>query len=188
MLRRLLDRAPAGYRPGATLEQVRRNLGLAALAGATPGQGAFETAQGLPVEVAERVESQWLMHLVMTEFSVRAPASQQCELPLQLRHSGALRRTGVVCVGAGSKTGWGAEVKRALEQDQALRTLLMPLDFKRLQLQARQGEWRITLEHMGASEVVNRLPAFRRYVRLDDVQRPLLLAALAGLQRCLAAV
>ena len=51
MFRRLLDRTPSGYRPGVTLEHVRRNLGREALG------GAVTTADGLRVEVAERVES-----------------------------------------------------------------------------------------------------------------------------------
>uniref|UniRef100_UPI0025871F64 DUF3156 family protein n=1 Tax=Pseudomonas sp. TaxID=306 RepID=UPI0025871F64 len=60
---------------------------------------------------------------------------------------------------------------------------LMPLDFKRLRLQASAGQWRVTLEHMGASEVVNRVPAFRRYIRLEDRQRHYLLAALTALHQ-----
>ncbi|WP_277962567.1 DUF3156 family protein [Pseudomonas sp. RIT-To-2] len=178
MFRRLLDRTPSGYRPGVTLEHVRRNLGLEALG------GAFTTADGLRVEVAERVESQWLMHLVMTEFSVRAPASRQSALSLEMRHIGAWRRTGVACARLRGESGWAQRVRQALEQDAALRAALMPLDFKRLRVQAQGGQWCVTLEHMGASEVVNQVPAFRRYIRLDERQRPLLLAALTHLHRC----
>lgn len=58
------DRAPAGYRPGATLERLRRGLGLATL-----------EVDGLAFEINERTESQLLMHLVMTEFVLRVPTS-----------------------------------------------------------------------------------------------------------------
>lgn len=60
---------------------------------------------------------------------------------------------------------------------------LMPLDFKRLHLDLAGGCWTLTLEHMGGSEVVNRMPAFRRYISLNPAQRDLLLAALKGLAR-----
>ena len=61
----------------------------------------------------------------------------------------------------------------------------MPLDFKRLRIDLQGGQWCVRLEHMGGSEVVNRLPAFRRYIALSAVQREHLLASLAGLQRLL---
>jgi len=183
MFRRLLDKPPAGYRPGVTLQHLQRNLGLASLAGETAGRGTFTVAGGLQVAVAERVESQWLMHLVMTEFSVQVPALRQCTLSLELRHHGALRRTGVGCARIRGDAAWGRQVKNALERDPALHAALMPLDFKRLHLQASAGQWRVTLEHMGASEVVNRVPAFRRYIRLEDRQRHYLLAALTALHQ-----
>ncbi len=40
---------------------------------------------------------------------------------------------------------------------------------------------------MGGSEVVNRMPAFRRYIALSSVQRAWLLDALNGFQRALQA-
>ena len=61
----------------------------------------------------------------------------------------------------------------------------MPLDFKRLRLERGEGRWTVTLEHMGGSEVVNRMPAFRRYIRISPQQRDLLLTALIGLKRLL---
>jgi hypothetical protein len=38
---------------------------------------------------------------------------------------------------------------------------------------------------MGGSEVVNRMPSFRRYIALSGVQRDVLLNVLVGLQRTL---
>jgi hypothetical protein len=38
---------------------------------------------------------------------------------------------------------------------------------------------------MGGSEVVNRMPAFRRYIPIGREQRAALLAVLSGLQRIL---
>ena len=62
----------------------------------------------------------------------------------------------------------------------------MPLDFKRLRIDLQGRQWCVRLEHMGGSEVVNRMPAFRRYIPLIREQRTVLLATLSGLQRVLA--
>ena len=41
------------------------------------------------------------------------------------------------------------------------------------------------LEHFGASEVVNRLPGFRRYIRLSAEQRAALLGSFTELYKLL---
>ena len=76
-------------------------------------------------------------------------------------------------------------VRQRLEQDATLYQALMPLDFKRLRLARAEGQWTVVLEHMGGSEVVNRMPAFRRYIRLDSQQKELLLTTLIGFKRLL---
>ncbi|WP_429000502.1 DUF3156 family protein [Stenotrophomonas maltophilia] len=43
----------------------------------------------------------------------------------------------------------------------------------------------MSLEHLGACEVVNRFPAYRRYIPLVAEQRLALLGAFAQLQRLL---
>jgi hypothetical protein len=65
---------------------------------------------------------------------------------------------------------------------------LMPLDFKRLRIELQDQQWCVRLEHMGGSEVVNRLPAFRRYIALSPVQRTHLLTTLKGLQQLLSSL
>ncbi|MCW1248499.1 DUF3156 family protein, partial [Pseudomonas sp. SAICEU22] len=71
-------RAPAGYRPGVTLEYLRRNLGLASLVSTGPASATFRLdAIDLQVAMVERTEAQLLMHLVMTEFRIQLPASTQ---------------------------------------------------------------------------------------------------------------
>ncbi len=64
----------------------------------------------------------------------------------------------------------------------------MGLDFKRLHIALSGHQWQVGLEHIGGSEVVNRMPVFRRYIPLSDAQRAGLLTVLAGLQRVLGAV
>ncbi|MDH4655609.1 MULTISPECIES: DUF3156 family protein [unclassified Pseudomonas] len=172
-------RPPPGYRPGATLLKVMRDLqGLHAetLEGAVT---RFSSDDGdLVFDVRERVQAQFLMHLVLTEFVLQVPSTGVGPVRIELSHRGAIRRQGVTCnVRAGDARALG-ELLGRLESDQVLRAALMPLDFKRLVIEREGRQWRVRLEHMGASEVVNRMPGFRRYIRLVPEQRQLLLQAL----------
>ncbi|WP_252092275.1 DUF3156 family protein [Pseudomonas sp. MWU13-3659] len=172
-------RAPAGYRPGATLQRVWRNLGLTDV----QSVAAFTYREDGPrIEVRERTESHLLMHLVMCEFILRVPAVGQGTLQAELHHTGALRRTGLACRRRGGDQGLFEALESRLEE---VRAALMPLDFKRLVIECRDGQWQVTLEHMGASEVVNRMPAFRRYIPLDIEQRKHLWRAFDALERLL---
>lgn len=168
------ERAPAGYRPGVTLAHLRRNLGLATL-----------EVDGVAFEIVERTESQLLMHLVLTEFVLRVPAATGGNASFEVHHGGAIRRTGIrVRRRSGNQT-LCRELQARLLADTALFQAMMPLDFKRLRIELQGQQWCVRLEHMGGSEVVNRLPAFRRYIALSPVQRSHLLVALAGLNRVL---
>ncbi|MCE5983502.1 DUF3156 family protein [Pseudomonas sp. LF19] len=182
---KLSERAPAGYRPGLTLEKVQRNLGLDSFEVVAPGLGRFDWA-GQAVQVRERCEAQLLMHLVLTEFSLTLPATGQGNARLELHHSGSWRRSGLRVRLRKGELALQAELQRRLQAEAALLQALMPLDFKRLLLERCDGQWTLTLEHIGASEVVNRLPAFRRYIRLSPGQHQHLLAALQGLPALLA--
>ncbi|CAK9889688.1 MULTISPECIES: DUF3156 family protein [Pseudomonas] len=182
---RLSERAPAGYRPGLTLERVQHNLGLDSFEVLGPGLGRFAWA-GQAVQVRERCEAQLLMHLVLTEFSLTLPATGQGNARLELHHSGSLRRSDLRVQLRKGEPALQAELQRRLQADGPLLQALMPLDFKRLLLHRCAGQWTLTLEHVGASEVVNRLPAFRRYIRLSPEQRQHLLVALQGLPALLA--
>ncbi|MEE1924086.1 DUF3156 family protein [Pseudomonas sp. 148P] len=185
---RLFDRAPSGYRPGVTLEHLRRNLGLAGCQVLESGRARFSLADGVEFEVRERTESQLLMHIVVCEFRLQCPAASEGAATLELHHTGAIRRSGLGWKQKGGEAGLLERIRQRLEQDATLHQALMPLDFKRLRLERAEGQWTVVLEHMGGSEVVNRMPAFRRYIRVDSQQRALLLSALTGLQRLLAQV
>ncbi|MFJ4132303.1 DUF3156 family protein [Pseudomonas cyclaminis] len=182
------QRAPAGYRPGVTLEYLRRNLGLAGFTSTGPTGAVFGLGDsGLQVAVGERTESQLLMHLVMTEFVIKVPASEQGNARFELHHRGSIRRTGL---GVRQRAGAPTLLPRlevALTQDQALHHALMVLDFKRLRIELDAQQWQVRLEHMGGSEVVNRMPAFRRYIALSGAQREALFDVLTGLKRALGA-
>lgn len=191
MLQKLFEsfsaqRAPAGYRPGVTLESLRRNLGMASFASTGPAEAIFFLDEGeLQVEVVERTESQLLMHLVMTEFSIRLPASEEDSARFDMHHSGSIRRTGLVCRQRAGEPVLLARLKACLLEDPVLHQSLMSLDFKRLEFNLNEHQWHVRLEHMGGSELVNRMPAFRRYIALSVEQREALLNVLVGLQRAL---
>lgn len=179
-------RAPAGYRPGVTLEHLRRNLGLASFEQTEPTAARASLDDGsLQLEIVERTESQLLMHLVMTEFVIQVPASREGTASFELHHSGAVRRTGIRCRQRSGDAALLTRLQAGLQEDRALHQALMPLDFKRLRIDLQGHQWCVRLEHMGGSEVVNRMPAFRRYIALSRDQRTWLLDTLTGLQRLL---
>lgn len=171
------ERPPAGYRPGVTLAHLRRNLGLATL-----------EVDGVAFEIVERTESQLLMHLVLTEFVLRVPAATGGMASFDVHHGGAIRRTGIRVRRRSGNQILGRELQARLLADTALFQALMPLDFKRLRIELQGQQWCVRLEHMGGSEVVNRLPAFRRYIALSPVQRTHLLTTLKGLQQLLSSL
>lgn len=180
------QRPPSGYCPGVTLNQLRRDLAGLDCVPLAPGLARFVDADGgLGFEVQERAQAQLLMHIVVCEFRLLVPGRQGDDARLELRHTGAVRRQGVA---ARLKQGEAAEWEGLLAQlqsDPALLECLLPLDFKRLELQRQEGIWQVRLEHFGASEVVNRLPGFRRYIRLSAEQRAALLATFCRLNHLL---
>jgi hypothetical protein len=184
MIRRLRDRllaprAPAGYRPGATLGLLSRNLGQVHMQLLEPARGVIDNpALGWRAEVRECVEAHLLMHVVTCEFRLCLPALQGGGVMLEMRHAGAIRRTGLACVYRSGDKARFAQVREQLLNNAQLTAALMPLDFKRLTLECRDGHWWLTLEHMGGSEVVNRMPAFRRYIQISPPQRAHLMACL----------
>ncbi|MHC6225606.1 DUF3156 family protein [Pseudomonas sp. X10] len=181
-------RAPAGYRPGVTLQRLRRNLGLERfhMLDAARAELVFE-AGGRTIQVSERTEAQLLMHLVMTEFQLTVPARQQGRVRFEVRHTGALKRNGLACAYRGGDRALFEQVTARLLQDSTLQAALMPLDFKRLLVECRDAQWQVTLEHIGGSEVVNRVPSFRRYIALSAGQRVSLQRSLAALEQALLA-
>ncbi|WP_122317193.1 DUF3156 family protein [Pseudomonas cichorii] len=180
------SRAPTGYRPGVTLEHLRCNLGLASFEQTGPITARLSVNDdSLQLELVERTESQLLMHLVMTEFVLFVPASRQGTARFEVHHGGTFRRTGIRCRQRHGDAALLAALQAGLQTDSVLYQALMPLDFKRLRIDLQGQQWCVRLEHMGGSEVVNRMPAFRRYIALSRDQRTCLFEALSGLQRVL---
>lgn len=173
-------RPPSGYRPGVTLGQLRRDLAGQECEVTSPTRVQF-SAGGLGFEVRERAQAQLLMHIVVCDFVLRVPSQQTEATTIVLRHTGAIRRQGVAArLSEGSAQAMAPLLER-LQADAPLLAVLLPLDFKRLELHRDEQGWQVRLEHFGASEVVNRLPGFRRYIRLTQEQRAALLGTFTRL-------
>ncbi len=176
------DWRPAAYRPGATLALVRRNL--AACDGEAQDGRLLLRTKELSLEVRERVQAHLFMHIVSTEFSlfVAAPGGRRpawsCVTPVVCGVAASFAR---YAAGAGSSR-CGRPCRGG---DRVLLEQLMPLDFRSLRLCRDDRGWTVSLEHLGACEVVNRFPAYRRYIPLVAEQRLALLGAFAQLQRLL---
>ncbi|MGZ0701292.1 DUF3156 family protein [Pseudomonas piscis] len=184
----LWHRPPSGYRPGLTLSQLRRDLaGLDCLGQGAAGVTFHCPRRNLAFDVTECPQAQFLMHIVVCQWHLRIPAAGPGRASIGLRHTGAIRRQGVAAkLQAGEQADWAPLMQR-LCQDPLLLAQLLPLDFKRLELHRDDQGWQVRLEHFGASEVVNRLPGMRRYIRLNAVQREALLDTFSQLQRLLGA-
>ncbi|HHK3745366.1 TPA: DUF3156 family protein [Pseudomonas aeruginosa] len=164
---------------------MRRNL--AACDGEAQDGRLLLRTKELSLEVRERVQAHLFMHIVSTEFSLFVAAPGGPPASLELRHAGCLRRRGILCK---VRSGSGLEPLREALQggDRVLLEQLMPLDFRSLRLCRDDRGWTVSLEHLGACEVVNRFPAYRRYIPLVAEQRLALLGAFAQLQRLLSPV
>ncbi len=178
---------PAGYRPGATLARLVRDLpGLQVTELADDHLQVGQLGQNWTFEIQERPQALFLMHLVTCRFQWQRPTGTVMPIRIRLRHSGWWRRTGLafrILEGRSpALERWCIE----LVQDLVLIDALQILDFRHLELERRGGQWRLLLEPYAASEVVSRFPAYRRYLRLAPDQAQAALLVLARLQAWIA--
>ena len=178
--------APSGYRPGVTLGHLRRDLAGFDCTPCGAAGAVFRCPQtGLEFTVHERPLAQFLMHIVVCEWRLRIPAAGAGQVRINLHHTGAIRRRGVAARLLAAETGPWTPLLQRLSSDRKLLESLLPLDFKRLELWRDDQGWQVRLEHFAASEVVNRLPGFRRYIRLSAEQRQALLGSFTELYKLL---
>ncbi|MBN3791002.1 DUF3156 family protein [Burkholderia sp. Ac-20353] len=174
------DAPPPGYRPGATAARV-----LADLRAVRDEEGdAARLANGVQVRIAEQVERQFLMHTVSVRIAVttRGPAAHG---GARVTQTGWLRRTGVR---AALRQGGDPDFSRtvaALVAERSLADALRSLHLTECAIDAHDGRWTLTVVPFGGSEVVSRMPSFRRYVRLTDEQAAALSAAMIAFERAL---
>ncbi|WP_321848610.1 DUF3156 family protein [Burkholderia diffusa] len=163
------DAPPPGHRPGTIAARVLADLGAARDASSGAAEPLARLPNGVHVAIEERVDRQFLMHTVSVQVSIGAdgPAGQGHARVLQ---TGWLRRTGIAAEpAAGSGPGFVRAVA-ALVADSSFADALRPLHLTDCTIAARDGRWTLAVVPFGGSEVVNRMPSFRRYVRLTGEQ------------------
>lgn len=186
-MHRWFNQAPAGFRPGHTLacalDDLRTDFKFLEVNG---GEAVLQAREGgLIVRVVERLERHFQMHLVSLDLTLAVAGRVEAGIRLAIRNTGLLRRTGITCAVSTKDRGKVAPLVRQLTADPALKKALMELDFRRCILESTAQGWLVTIEPYGASEVVNRMPSFRRYIRLDAGQVQALQVAFTALQRVL---
>ncbi|WP_411751105.1 DUF3156 family protein [Serratia sp. (in: enterobacteria)] len=175
-LNRFWHRDPPGYRPGTTLDRLVNNLRPYACERVAVGQLRLTLPQGPVIEVSERVQSLFLAHIVTHRFCLQGCARFTDPLVLNIITGGWLRRNGVI-YRTKAKHDSAQQLIAALRQYPQIGGTLAKLDFRRATLTITEGRWQLDIEHFAASEVVSRLPASRRYLRLEAEQRRLLLSS-----------
>ncbi|MDR0242622.1 MAG: DUF3156 family protein [Burkholderia sp.] len=177
------DAPPPGHRPGAIAARVLADLQAARDTDAV-GSQVTRLPNGACVSVDERVERQFLMHTVSVKVAatVRGPAAQGSA---RVRQTGWLRRTGIDGVRASGCDPVFNETLTALIAEPSLADALRPLHLTDCTIDARDGRWTLAIVPFGGSEVVNRMPSFRRYVRLTGEQAAALSAALLAFETAL---
>ncbi|HGL6719714.1 DUF3156 family protein [Burkholderia contaminans] len=177
------DAPPPGHRPGAIAARVLADLHAVRDADGV-GSPTARLPNGVRVSVEERVERQFLMHTVSVKVTAtaRGPAAQGSA---RVRQTGWLRRTGIdAMLVPGCDPGFVGTVA-ALVAEPSLADALRPLHLTDCAIDARDGRWTLAIVPFGGSEIVNRMPSFRRYVRLTGEQAAALSAACLAFETAL---
>jgi hypothetical protein len=175
-LNRYWHRDPSGYQPGTTMDRLANNLRPYACERVAATQLRLTLPQGPVIEVAEQVQSLFLAHIVTHRFRLQGSTRFTEPLVLNIITGGWLRRNGVIYRTKAKHDG-ARQLIAALQQYPQIGETLAKLDFRRATLMITEGRWQLDIEHFAASEVVSRLPASRRYLRLEAEQRRLLLSS-----------
>lgn len=175
-LNRFWQRDPPGYRVGTTLDRLVNNLRPYACERVAANRLQLTLPQGPVIEVVEQVQSLFLAHIVTHRFRLQGRTHFTEPLVLNILTGGWLRRNGVI-YRTKAKHDAARQLIAALQQYPQIGATLEQLDFRRARLTITEGSWQLDIEHFAASEVVSRVPASRRYLRLEAEQRRLLLSS-----------
>ncbi|RQR40167.1 DUF3156 family protein [Burkholderia sp. Bp9143] len=178
------DAPPPGHRPGTIAARVLADLGAVREVDGGAGDATAWLPNGVRVNIAECVDRQFLMHTVSVQVSINAdgPAGQGHARVLQ---TGWLRRTGVAAEPVPGCDPGFVRMVAALVADSSLADALRPLHLTDCTIDACDGRWTLAVVPFGGSEVVNRMPAFRRYVRVTGEQAAALSAACLAFETAL---
>ncbi|WP_434526883.1 DUF3156 family protein [Photorhabdus asymbiotica] len=170
-------RHPSGYQAGMTLNWLRQNLSPYCCERLSAESLQIMLPDGLQIEVYEKPKALFLAYIVSCCFRLQGITSLKEKIVIKAEVKGIFRRKAVIyycCHGAE----FGQPIIDLLNQYPLIGETLVALDFRYLTLNIYQGQWQLEVEHFAASEVVSRLPASRRYLRLSPEQRHLLLSTL----------
>ncbi|WP_048795854.1 DUF3156 family protein, partial [Serratia sp. 506_PEND] len=159
------------------LDRLARNLEPYACERLAPGLLRLTLPQGPQIEVSEQVQGLFMAHIVSHRFRLQGACAAQPPLTLDVVAGGWLRRRGVRYLLRQRHTA-AQRLLAGLQRYPQIGETLAQLDFRRVRLTVNDGRWQVDIEHFAASEVVSRVPAGRRYLRLDAEQRRLLLSSL----------
>lgn len=186
-LKKWFDQPPPGYRPGNTLLYALKDLHgtfnpqLVELSNAV----LSNIDDSLALTVSERVERHFKMHIVSLELKLAVTSVIEPGIRVDIRNKGFFSRTGIACTVSEKHREAIKEITVRIIEDPELAQALMILDFRRCRLESSELGWSVMIEPYGASEVVNRMPSFRRYIRMDQRQVQALSQTFTSLQRIL---
>ncbi|EJD6582521.1 DUF3156 family protein [Providencia rettgeri] len=168
-------RLPVGYQTGLTLNRIERDMLPYPCEWRAPGALLIQLQPELTIEVTERPRKLFLAFIVYSRFAVSGICHQDINAKIEVKTRGSVRKKHIHFV---SKQIDGAKVIDWLNEYPIIRQTLEELDFNRCQIELNHGQWRCEIEPFTASEMVSRIPATRRYLRLESKQRHRLLSAL----------
>lgn len=165
-----------GYRAGATVARVARELQAIWPTPDTEAAGVATAVPLLPPRgasaclIRESVERHFLMHVVNVELLIGIPSSTPACGAIRLHHTGTFRRGMLVHRLSGPHDEHCAALARRMCEDATVRTALTGLDQRCCEIVGRGDTWELRIQPFGGCDVVGRMPAYRRYVRLGTAQ------------------
>lgn len=166
---------PTGYQAGLTLNRIEKDIAPYECEWGAPGVLLINLPQGIKVEVTERVKTLFMAFIVHSRFAVSGKCDNALVAQIDVKTAGSARKKQVHFT---TQHADGTLLVESLEQYPVIRQTLEELDFTHCHIAVKNGVWRCEIEPYTASEMVSRIPAARRYLRLTDQQRHRLLSAL----------
>jgi len=169
------QRLPAGYQTGLTLNRVEKDMAPYPCEWGAPGVLHVQPQPELTIEVTERPRKLFLAFIVYSRFAVSGQCTDSINAKIEVKTRGTIKKKHIHFV---SKQMDGQKVIEWLNEYPIIRQTLEELEFNHCEIEFSRGRWRCEIEPYTASEMVSRIPATRRYLRLIKKQRYYLLSAL----------
>lgn len=169
------QRLPVGYQTGLTLNRVEKDMAPYPCEWGAPGVLHVQPQPELTIEVTERPRKLFLAFIVYSRFAVSGQCTDSINAKIEVKTRGTIKKKHIHFV---SKQMDGQKVIEWLNEYPIIRQTLEELEFNHCEIEFSRGRWRCEIEPYTASEMVSRIPATRRYLRLIKKQRYYLLSAL----------